>query len=76
MIDFKNKSIVIKLAGFIWGLSGFTVEIIPGDALQLQLALRLVFVVASSVVIYLAVPIKIKTNYILAIVFLDRKSVV
>lgn len=62
-----NKHNLISLAGFIWGLSGFTVELISPDASLLQMLLRLFFVLASSLIILSTLKVKIKQKYYFAI---------
>lgn len=70
-MSFWNKNIwYLTLAGFIWGLSGFTVEMIPESAILQQLILRFVFIVVSTAIIYIFFPVRFKNSYLLTILLL------
>lgn len=70
MVLINKRTFLINLAGFIWGLSGFTVEILSEGAFQQQLAFRLILIVISSSIIYFTLPFYIKKNNILTIILL------
>jgi len=70
MIQLKHKLFFIKTAGFIWGLSGFTFELVAEGANQKALIVRFLFMFISSLVIFLTVPFRLKKSYVPAILLL------
>ncbi|APF17773.1 O-antigen polymerase [Caldithrix abyssi DSM 13497] len=63
-----NKAIM--LAGFIWGLSGFTIEIVGGEPGFFDFFIRFLFMIIACTIIYTKIKIQIKKEYLPAILFL------
>jgi len=61
----KFEQLLIIIAGFVWGLSGFTVEIAPDKNLQSQLIVRLFFVLISASLLLPAISMKINKDYLI-----------
>ena len=70
MLDNKIKNRVIFFAGIFWGLSGFSLEVVPENADQSALLVRFFFVITSVIIIFLSVPFKIKQHYLLPLALL------
>ena len=62
-----SKKNLILLSGLIWGLSGFTVEIIADNSFK-ALAVRFLFILVPFVIIYSNLIIKINKNYLINLI--------
>lgn len=62
-----SKENLILLSGFIWGLSGFTVEILADNSFK-ALALRFLFILIPFIIIYSNLVFKINKNYLLSLI--------
>lgn len=65
-----NKDYILILSGIIWGLTGFTIEVIPPGAESLQVLIRLVLILISSVLGLYSLEVKISKDYYLGISFM------
>jgi len=70
MFNLKDRKFLLTIAGFIWGLSGFTVELVSSGAKQKALYIRLVFVLLSNVIILLFYNSKIRKEYFTTLILI------
>lgn len=62
--QFHKSEASIIIAGFIWGLSGFTLELLGDTSPMSQAILRMIFIGLSSVFILIKVPLRINKKYL------------
>ncbi len=69
ILAFRNNK-TIAFAGFIWGLSGFTIEIVGGEPGFLDFFIRFLFMIVACAIIYTKIKIQIRKEYLPTLLFL------